>query len=273
MKIIPGIKAENFNEAVGLALGDAGAIGMSPKAISLFLPVIDDGRLRSDTEKAIAGTIRNQYRGKPSWHGSWWHAPIPRLRYDARDIPHLIIEVRMYLVATPYVETANDGFAVTLVGALGQPETMIIPMVFLQAVLDNDLGRFGVLMRSATHTTWDVPGAKPVQLPNSFIDRLTDVLKHQPVVDWLDSFGSQGRSVAPLVAGSLLGLQLGNNVLAVPVESQSVTTERLVSILENMAYTPKEVKEMVNRATPYLRTEHTLEEAIRIVLQQAGKGV
>jgi hypothetical protein len=40
-----------------------------------------------------------------------------------------------------------------------------------------------------------------------------------------------------------------------------------------MAYTAREAKEMVNRAAPYLRTEHTLEEATRIVLQQARKGV
>ncbi len=273
MKIIPGIKAEDFNEAVALAIGDAGVIGMSPKAVSLFLPVTDDGKLRSDTEKAVASTIRNRYRGKPSWHGPHWHVPIPQLRYDARETPHLVIEVRMHLVAALHVETTSSGFAVTLVGILGQPEFLVIPMVFLQAILANDLGRFGVLVRSTTHTTWDVPGAKPVQLPNGFVDQLTDVLGRKPVVDWLYDFGAQGQNVAPLVAGSLLGLQLGNNVPAVPLESESVTTERLVGILEGMAYTVKEAKEMVNRAAPYLRTEHNLEEAVRIVLQQAGKGV
>ncbi len=178
----------------------------------------------------------------------------------------------MHLVATLDVETSNKHFAVTLVGTLGQPEILVIPMVLLQAILANDLSRFGVMVRSATYTTWDVPGSKPVQLPNGFINHLTATLKRQTVVDWLQGFGTQGQNVAPLVAGALLGLQFGGTAQAVPLEKQPVTTERLVDILEGMAYSVKEAKEMVNRAAPYLRTEHTLEEATRIVLQQAGKG-
>lgn len=48
--------------------------------------------------------------------------------------------------------------------------------------------------------------------------------------------------------------------------------EQLVSLLEGMAYSVTEAKEMINRAAPHLRADHTLEEAARIVLQQAGKG-
>lgn len=272
MKILPGVKARNFNEAVDLALGDANVGGMSTDVTSLFTSVMDTSKLRTETDKAIGNTIRNRYRGKPSWHGKWWYVPVPQLRYDARDVPHLTIEVRIHLVAVLDVEPRSDYFAVTLVGALGQPELLVIPMVFLHAILNNDLERFGVLAKSNSHTTWDIPGIKPVQLPNDLLNRLSETLKRQPVVDWLDNFGAQGRSVAPLVAGSLLGLLFGGAVPPIHVGNQSWTTEKLVSILEGMAYTVKEAKEMVNSAAPYLRADNTLEEATRTVLQQAGKG-
>lgn len=274
MKILPGTRAKNFDEAVGLALADAGAIGISTKVIGQFVSLVDTMRLRSDTEKAITSTIRNRYRGKTSWHDSRWHVPIPNLRYDARDVPQLIIEVHIHLVAVAEVDTSHDFFTLTLLGSVGQPETMVIPMVFLQAILADDLGRFAVMVRSATHTTWEVPGAKPVQLPHSFINHLTATLKRQTVVDWLQSFGAQGQNVAPLVSGALLGLQLSRTSSAepAPLEKQPVTTERLISIMEGLAYSVKEAKEMVSYAAPYLRAEHTLEEATRIVLQQAGKG-
>ena len=59
------------------------------------------------------------------------------------------------------------------------PEGMTFPIVLLQAVLDDDLSRFAVLARSATHTTWEIPGFKPVRLPDDFIARLSDVLKRK----------------------------------------------------------------------------------------------
>ncbi len=272
MKILPGVRARNFKEAVDLALGDAGVSGVSADAISLFTSVIDAGKLRHDTEKAIGNTIRNRYRGKSSWTGKWWHTPVPRLGYDVRDIPHLTIEVQIYLVAAIEVETANNYSTVTLAGTLGQPEILVIPMVFLQAILNHDLGRFNVLARSLAHTTWDVPGIKPVQLPNDFVNRLTQTFRRQPVVNLLLGFGPQGRSVAPQVAGNLLGLQFAGSMKPVPLGQRGWTIEQLVGIAEGMAYKPKEAREMVNQALPYLRPEHTLEEATRIVLQQAGKG-
>ncbi len=272
MKILPGVKARNFKEAADLALGDAGVSGVSADAVSLLTPVIEAVKLRNDTERAIGNTIRNRYRGKPSWSGKWWHVPVPWLRYDVRDIPHLTIEVQVYLVAGVEVETADNYFTVTLAGALGQPELLVIPMLFLQAILNHDLGRFTVLARSLSHTTWDVPGMKPVQLPNDFVNRLTEVFRRQPVVDWLLGFGPQGRSVAPQVAGILLGLQSAGRMKSIPFGQRGWTTEQLIGIAEGMAYKPKEARDMVNQALPYLRPEYTLEEATRIVLQQVGKG-
>jgi len=89
---------------------------------------------------------------------------------------------------------------------------------------------------------------------------------------WLGDFGCQGTSVAPLVVGSLLGLQFQGIAQPIPVGEQTWTPEQLVSALEGMAYLTAEAKEIVNRTAPSLRVDLTLEEAIRLVLQQAGKG-
>ncbi len=166
----------------------------------------------------------------------------------------------MHLIAVLDVETRSDYFTVTLVGALGQPGTLVIPKVFLQAILSNDLGRFGVLAKSNSHTTWDVPGIKLVQLPNDFVNQLAETLKRQLVVDWLDSFGAQGRSVAPLAAGSLLGLILGDSAPPIQVGNQSWTTEKLVSILEGMAYTVKESVEQIQKELEQARVTRAKEE-------------
>jgi hypothetical protein len=161
---------------------------------------------------------------------------------------------------------------VTLAGAVGKPETLAIPMIFLHALLEKDLGRFAIIARDAVYTTWEVPGAKPVRLPNDFLSEFTVMLKYRSVVAWLGEFGPQGRCVAPLVAGSLLGLLFQDSSQpAVPVSKEMVTTDNLVSALESMAYQPTEAKEMVRRIAPRLRADMTLEEAIRITLQM-GKG-
>jgi len=160
---------------------------------------------------------------------------------------------------------------ITLAGAVGKPETLTIPMVFLHALLEEDLGRFAMVARDANYTTWDIPGMKPVRLPNDFVSELSQRLKWQSVVSWLGEFGSQGRYIAPLVAGSLLGLAFRDSSQPLPVNKDVMTTDDLVSALESMAYRPAEAKEMVRSATPRLRADMTLEEAIRITLQM-GKG-
>ena len=175
------------------------------------------------------------------------------------------------LVVAAVVRTTQDSRLVTMAGSVGKPETMAIPMIFLHALLEKDLGRFAIVARDAVCTTWEVPGAKPVRLLNDFVSELTEMLKYQSVVAWLGQFGAQGRCVAPLVAGSLLGLAFQDSSQPVPVNKEIVTTDNLVSALESMAYQPAEAKEMVRLAAPRLRADMTLEEAIRITLQM-GKG-
>jgi hypothetical protein len=271
MKILIGEKASNYKEATALAFQTAGVDGMSADIIDMFTPLSDTDKISGEADKIISGTIRSRYGSKSTWRAERWFVPVPKLHYDGKDIPQLIIDSTVYLVAAAVVRTPQDSRLVTLAGAVGKPETLAIPMIFLHALLEKDLGRFAIVARDAGYTTWEVPGAKPVRLPNDFISELTEMLKYQSVVAWLGGFGSQGRCVAPLVAGSLLGLAFQDSSQPVPVSKEMVTTDNLVSVLESMAYQPAEAKEMVRRIAPRLRADMTLEEAIRITLQM-GKG-
>ena len=76
----------------------------------------------------------------------------------------------------------------------------------------------------------------------------------------------------PLVVGTLLGLQSMGTTGVPPLGEQRWTYEQLLSALEAMAYQVSEAKEMVARAMPYLRADQTLEEAIRVILQNEGRG-
>ncbi|MFC1860136.1 RuvA C-terminal domain-containing protein [Chloroflexota bacterium] len=270
MKILSGHQADSQDEAVKLALQIAGEEGMDTYIIDMFDALSDNDKINAEADKIISSTIRNRYGSKATWRTDRWFVPVPKLHYEGKDIPQLIIEVDIYLIAAAIVRT-QDSRLITLAGAVGKPETLSIPMVFLHALIEEDLGRFAMVARDASYTTWDILGMKPVRLPNDFVSELSQRSKWQSVVSWLDEFGSQGRYVAPLVAGSLLGLAFRDSTQSLPANKEIMTTDDLVSALESMAYQPAEAKEMVRNAASRLRTDTTLEEAIRITLQ-IGKG-
>lgn len=271
MKILHGIRVKNFKEAAELAFREAGVDDLSLSVADLFEEA-DATKLRSEAERDIIAAIRGKYRGNPTWDGKWWCISVPRPGYDSKGTPQVTIDLKRYIIAAGEVETTDDYYPVTLVGPIGKSETLIIPILLLQAILDDDLGRFAVLARSAGNTTWEVPGSKSVQLPDDFVARLSDMLKRKSVAAWLEEFGSQGRSIMPLVVGSLLGLQSMGAAKALPFGQQRWTYEQLLSALEAMAYEVSEAREMVTRAMPYLRADQTLEEAIRVILQNEGRG-
>jgi len=270
MKIFSGKQAENQNEAISLALQTAGVEGLDTYILDMFEALSENDKANAEADKIIGSTIRNRYGNKATWRAERWFISVPKLHYDGKDIHQLIIEVDTYLIATAVIRTQNSRL-ITLAGAIGKPEILTIPMVFLHALLEEDLGQFAMVARDARHTTWEIPGMKPVRLPNDFVSELSQRLKWQSVVSWLEEFGSQGRYVAPLVAGSLLGLAFRDSNQALPANNEIMTTDDLVSALESMAYRPAEAKEMVRSATPRLRADMTLEDAIRITLQM-GKG-
>lgn len=272
MNILPGKLAENHKEATKLAFQTAGVEGTNADIIDMFTSLANDHKVSSEADKTIGASIRNRYGNKASWRAERWFVPVPELRYEGKDIPQLIIEITMYLVAAALVKTQHDSRLITLVGPVGKPEALAMPMIFLHAVLDGDLGRFNILAKSGNHTTWEILGAKPVQLPNDLVNRLAEIFTHKSVAAWLEEFASQGRSIMPLVVGSLFGLEFRGSAQTVPPEQQSWTADQLVKALEGMAYTSSEARELVDRVAPSLRVDYSLEEAIRLVLQQAGKG-
>ena len=271
MNILLGKMAENQREAIALAFREAGVEGMDTDIIDMFTSLVNDQKMSSEADKAIGTAIRNRYGNKATWRVERWFVPVPKLHYEGKDTPQLIIEITVYLVAAAAVRTQQDARLVTLVRAVGKPETLAIPMIFLHAVIESDLGRFTIVARDSIYTTWEVPGTKPVRIPNDFISDLSDRLKWYSVVAWLGEFGAQGRCVASLVAGSLLGLAFQDSSQPVLASQQGFTTDDLVSALESMAFRHGEAEDMINRATPRLRADMTLEEAIRIALQ-TGKG-
>jgi hypothetical protein len=240
MKILAGQKASNWKDAVGLAFQTAGVDGMSADIIDMFASISNTNKISGEADKIIGTAVKNRYGSKTTWWAERWFVSVPKLSYDSKDIPQLITEINIYLVAAAVVNTPQDSRLVTLVGAVGKPETLAIPMIILHALLEKDLGRFAIVTRDASNTTWEVPGARSVRIPNDFISELTEMLKYQSVVAWLGEFGSQGRCVAPLVAGSPLGLAFQDSSQPVSVNKEMVTTDNLVSALENMAYHPTE---------------------------------
>ncbi len=271
MKILTGSRASNQKEAVSLVFQEAGIGTMSPDIVDMFTSVADSTKNTAEADKVIGAAVRSRYGNKATWRADRWFVPVLKLQFQGRDVHQLMIEVNVYLVATAAVKTADDSRLVTLAGAVGKPETMSIPMIFLHALLEKDLGRFAIVARDAIYTTWEVPGTKPVRLPNDFVNELSIILKYQSVVSCLCQFGTQGRCVAPLVAGSLIGLAFQDSSQPVPANKEMVTTENLANALVSMDYQPAEAGEMVRKVASRLRADMTLEDAIRLTLQM-GKG-
>ena len=273
MKILSGRHVKDFTDAAELALLEARADDMNVDIIDAFVSTADTDRIESDADKAIGSAIRNRYGNKATWRVDRWLVPVPKLHYDGTDIPQLIIVATTYLVAVAAVRTTGDSRWITMVGVVGgKPETLTIPMVFLDAVSEGSLARFAVMARDAKWITWEVHGAKPVRLPSAFISELTTIFGRKSVVAWLLEFGDQGRYVAPLVMGNLFGLAFRDATKPVPVSEQLLTVDNLVTALESMAYQSAEAREMVQFASSHLNANMTLEEGLRITLQIAQGG-
>jgi len=270
MKISSSNIVTSQKAAVELAASEAGLTGITEDIVKLFETTLDKNRFDTDSERAINAALKNRYGGKATWDTTRWLIPMPKLHYQSKDTPQLNIEITAYAVATARVRSMRDIYRVSLVGTIGKPETLTLLMVFLDAFLENDLSRFSIVAKDGNYTTWEVPGAKPVRVPNSFLSCLDDELYSRSVADWLAEFGPQGSLVAPLVAGSLLGLAFRESAQACAVTEELMTTDNLVSALESMAYQPTEAKEMVRKASAHFTADMTLEEAIKVALQKGG---
>jgi len=224
MRFIGDKDIRDINGAIGLILKEAELQDISGEAVRLFLISFNESGLCMEDEKVIKSEVHQHYSRNARWRYSGegpWLVPLPHLRYDALPTPILSFNLQPYLVAGMTVLDGKYSYHDTLVGLIGKPCKLTLPMIFLQTILNESLGYFTLVSKDSTSTTWDIPGLKePLTLPDDFVTRLSSTLESKSVVSWLFSFGAQGRKLAPQVTGCLLGLQFGGKSKTQPLSKQ-----------------------------------------------------
>jgi hypothetical protein len=272
VKLINGKYGTSLRAACELVFKEAAVGDMSSEVTDLFASFVGSNEIWDQAHRSLRSTVRERYGGSCTWEGNMRLIPVPQLRFDASPVPQLGINVQVYMVWPGEVETRVALHSVTAIGPVGKPEILAIPVLFLRAIMNDDLGRFPIVGRSANHTTWGIPGSKPVKLPDDLTYQLCKILERKSVAMWMDEFGTQGRGVAPLVIGTLLGLESMDVNPSLPTGKQAWDQDTVISALESMAYRPAEAEVMFLRVAPRLRADQTLEDVIRIILRESGKG-
>lgn len=271
MEIIEGKWEMSLEDSFELALEAAGVDDMSPEVIDLFASSFGTSEPYDQAHRKLKSTLHDNYGRGCTYTGDLRLVPVPELHFYTSPVPQLGIKAKGYMVWSGDVETKSGHRPLTVFGEALKLESYTVPMVFLHGLLNDDLGRFRILGRDSSFTTWGIPGAKPVRLCENFIYELSGILKRKSVAAMLAMFGSEGKSVAPLIIGSLMGLQgVGHTEAASPGE-QMWDEESVIGALEAMAYKKAEARSMFLRASPRLRGEETLEEVIRIILRESAK--
>jgi hypothetical protein len=272
MKILPGKRADNFREAAILAFRETGQSEILPDIATLFASVTDIDKLHTEAERSISTTVHGRYGGSATWHGREWFIALPQLRYDALPIPRMTFAVQPHLVAPITVETAVNSYRATLVGPIGKPDKLTMPISFLQAILDDELEQFELVGKDGKYTNWSIPGLREaLRLPNDFITKLSAVLRLKSVASWLLGFGAEGKAIAPLVVGSLLGLQFHGVTRPLPIGEQPFKRETILNTLTRM-FGSARAAEMFEQAAPYLKSSMSNEEAVSLIIKEAGRG-
>lgn len=270
MNILRGRQVDNMAEAILLVIHAGGESGLSPDAVKTFASAIDAVRLKTQAERAITTVVRSGYGHKSSWYGEPWFIPLPQPRYEAQPMPRITFTIQAYLVAVIDVDIRNRLYHATVVGSVDKPVKVILPVAFLQAILDNQTGQFEIAGRDVRSTGWNVPGFKePVWLPNDFVTGLSSALRLKSVRSWLQDFGRPGEIVLPQVIGSLLGLQSYGTSETMPVGQQPFQAEIVVESLTRM-FGSAIAAELYQRAAPHLKSTMTNEQAITLILKEHG---
>ena len=270
MRFVSGYVTD-VDEAVALAIREAGRDDVSQEAVELFLPSVDTTRLQTEGEKMVDTEVRRRYGRNARWQGELWFVPLPQLRYEAQPVPLLMLTIQPYLAVGLAILNVNRSPSVNLVGPIGKPEKLILPLEFLQAILDDSLDSFEIVAKDGTHTSWKVPFFRePLRLPDEFLTDLSWELEGKSVASWLLGFGGNGRSLMPQVVGSLLGLQFRTKTEARLPNKQVWSQDDALETLIRM-FGALKARTLLNQALPHLKADMTNEEAIRLIIQMAGK--
>ena len=274
MRFVGDKDINGIDGAVRLVLKEENRQDMYLEAVRMFLKSLDGHGLRMDAEKILKSEVHQHYGRNTRWRYQGegpWLVPLPQLRYDSLSTPTLSFSLQPYLVAGVTILDGRYSDHDTLVGAVGKPYKLTLPMIFLQAMLNESLGNFALISKDGTSTTWNVPGLnESLTLPDDFVTRLSSTLERKSVVSWLLSFGIQGRKLAPQVAGCLLGLQFGGKSKALPISKQNWSKDIVIAGLTKL-YGEQKARTMFTREAPYLRPNMTNEDALKAILQTIGK--
>ena len=275
MKLLEDKFISNLNGAIDLVLRDAGQQEMSKEVIKLFAKSFDESLLQTEVDKSIKSEVQRYYGRNSRWRDSDvgpWYIPIPHLRYDSLPTPLLSFNLQPYLVAAVTVFDSKYSYHDVVLGPVGKPFKLTLPIIFLHAILNNSVKDFVLVSKDSMNTTWNVPGLNaPLTLPDEFVKRLSYTLGTKSVVAWLSDFGSQGRSLAPQVAGYLLGLQFGGKQKAVSLSEQAWDKDIVIAGLTRL-YGEYKAKTLFNQELPFLNPGMTNEDALRVILQSIDKG-
>jgi hypothetical protein len=91
------------------------------------------------------------------------------------------------------------------------------------------------------------------------------------VAAWLMDFGSEGKTIAPQVVGSLLGLQFHDVITPLPVGKQPYRREMVIAELTRM-FGSAFAAEMFAGMAPHLKASMTNDEAISLIIKESGGG-
>lgn len=275
MKLYEDIFISNLDVAIDLVLRDSGQQGMARVALELFIKSYDESSLCIEGDKTIKNEVQRYYGRNSRWRDSDagpWYIPLPHLRFDSIPAPALSFNLQPYMVAPVIVLDNRYSYHDAVVGPIGKPFKLTLPMVFLQAVLNNTVNHFTLISKDSTSTTWNIPGLNsPLTLPDEFVKRLSYTLEIKSVVAWLLNFGTQGRALAPQVAGCLLGLQFGGKQKVSSLSEQVWDKETVIAGLTRL-YGEQKAKTLFNQQLPFLNPGMTNEDALRVILQSIGKG-
>ena len=271
MNIYKGRKADSLEEATLLAIYTSELSGLQPDVVATFASTIDADGLRVLAQKSIGAAVRGRYgRGANHYYDKQWFIPLPQPRYDAQPVPQITFAVQPCMVAQVGVDTRNYRYRITLVDPIGKPVKVVLPIAFLQAILDGVQDQFEIAGRDARSVGWRVPGFRePIWLHDDFLAALSSILKLTSVDSWLSGFGTPGKAVVPQITGSLLGLQSYGKTEALSLGDQPFQRETVIEALKWL-YGNAVAAEMFQRQAPHLKSTMTNNEATSFILKEEG---
>ena len=267
MPYFRGELADSWSEAVLLALEEARKEDLSAETARLFLADLDREKLSAEADKIIHSTVRQKHGNKVRWSGPRWFIPVAEPSFDSLPSPQIIFTVRVYLVTALVINTPEYIYHRTLVSGCGKAEKWSLPLTFLEGMRNQDYeARFRVMGKDSRRTGWLIPGFKdPVWLADAFITRLSAILKRQSVAGWLLDFGSGGRKIVPLVAGTLIGWLLAGQGEGVGIMGQPWDRETVIAKLTQM-YGSAVAAEKFRKRAPLLTAPPTNHQALNLIL-------